>query len=184
MKLLSFAIFRIYMVDVSSFVWVSLTLSLSLSASIVGCHLGEAPYTVECYQTQTNLPCRNSELFVTNRFRCCTWLNCIMITALKVISLWFWFCFILWLHWFYVHLCYGGLFCWSVRGVYWLVCGGTWVWCVWRWGVCARGCVGVGVRCVCVGCVCVCVCVCAKSFFFPWMLLNGFLSLVDWCEWN
>ena len=39
---------------------------LESEASIVGCHL------VECYETQTNLPCRNSELFVTNRVRCCT----------------------------------------------------------------------------------------------------------------
>ena len=140
--------------------------------------------TVEYAAPQTNLPCRNSELFVTNSVRCCTWLNCrpIMITALKVISVWFWFCIILWLDWFYVHLCYGWLFCWSVTGVYWLVCGGMWVWCVecvWRWGVW-----GVCDGCLC-GCVCrgrcevwgVCVCVCKKSFY--WMLLNGFLSFVD-----
>ena len=84
--------------------------------TVVGCNLGEIPYTVECYETLTNLPCWNLEQFVTNTVHFCTWLNCIMITALKVISLQFWYSIILWLHWFFVYLCYGWLFCWSVRG--------------------------------------------------------------------
>ena len=39
----------------------SLTLFLSLTASIVGCHLREVSYTVECSKTLTNLPCRKLE---------------------------------------------------------------------------------------------------------------------------